>query len=793
MVRALVPALDHYRDDEKNPLSLEDAYARYREKAEELGRRPYALRTFMAGWRQWQKDENLPDDDEKKEGPRAPVVTNLARFTDKQFLESTPLSECHERLELPPESIKVISLMLHQQIDAAAMLLLEEQGYLTDISDNRRVEATCGVMTENFGAGKTIIIGAVITKRQTPPIRPQWLFVPSYVGNRINPCESYMIRREFAPEAVLRPNLIFAESSVILQFETQITTFFNLRVLTVRHVKELQILYARMKNGTINEFDVVLAKNGIITGDLKLARPEKCNNGKHQRKIVNMIANMTSELGVAWSRVWYDDYDMASRVRSNAAPAALWSWYVSATMNQSKTKIQDDVEHETLVEILRHHRTNLQHLMQNNIFRNALNVRTDPELVDKSVNIGTPTFWKYETVNPNKKLIHMIGEMAGEQAREIMDALNADAIGAAAKAAGIEETDIASIFKRVLEKQYYAYQRARVTLDFIALIDKDELAGDTLPAPHEGDSYTMKDVYDRRPIDYAYPDILGKVERVEQECKEALQTSGKAIERMKDSLKDGDCPVCCGSFEGDDAIVVTCCAKVMCADCGIKATRMGRGHGVSGKCPSCTRAISIKSMIFINKDFDINSLIDENAIGDALAAPAPRPPDEEKSSGEGIECIALSKHETLVHIIRGSQFRDRQEMKNVQIVGLLQGSRELPPPAARKFVVFSKYEESLESLEKTFAKNNLKYSKMGGTADELRAKARAFNETDDIPILLINGEKYASGINLQNATDLVFMHKIKDPAVEAQIMGRIQRIGRTCAATIHYVVYDDEQ
>ena len=41
-------------------------------------------------------------------------------------------------------------------------------------------------------------------------------------------------------------------------------------------------------------------------------------------------------------------------------------------------------------------------------------------------------------------------------------------------------------------------------------------------------------------------------------------------------------------------------------------------------------------------------------------------------------------------------------------------------------------------------------------------------------------------------TDLVFMHKILDKSIEAQVAGRGQRVGRRYELKIHYLLYDDE-
>lgn len=104
------------------------------------------------------------------------------------------------------------------------------------------------------------------------------------------------------------------------------------------------------------------------------------------------------------------------------------------------------------------------------------------------------------------------------------------------------------------------------------------------------------------------------------------------------------------------------------------------------------------------------------------------------------------------------------------------------------------FDESLHDLELKLKNKNILYKRLCGTANQLHTISNEFHDSyEGTNILLINGAKYSSGRNLQSATDLVFMHKINDPNIEAQIAGRIQRAGRKYKANIHYILYEDEK
>jgi SNF2 family DNA or RNA helicase len=91
---------------------------------------------------------------------------------------------------------------------------------------------------------------------------------------------------------------------------------------------------------------------------------------------------------------------------------------------------------------------------------------------------------------------------------------------------------------------------------------------------------------------------------------------------------------------------------------------------------------------------------------------------------------------------------------------------------------------------------DISFSVLRGTHDQIRKVVKKYNlpneHPDSIQVLLVNGAQYCAGLNLQVTSDIVYMHKVTDPAVEAQIAGRAARVGRTRNLNIHYVLYENE-
>ena len=56
---------------------------------------------------------------------------------------------------------------------------------------------------------------------------------------------------------------------------------------------------------------------------------------------------------------------------------------------------------------------------------------------------------------------------------------------------------------------------------------------------------------------------------------------------------------------------------------------------------------------------------------------------------------------------------------------------------------------------------------------------------------MLNAKHYGSGLNLQMTTNIVIYHKMT-PELENQVIGRGQRVGRTCSLQITHLCYKNE-
>ena len=83
--------------------------------------------------------------------------------------------------------------------------------------------------------------------------------------------------------------------------------------------------------------------------------------------------------------------------------------------------------------------------------------------------------------------------------------------------------------------------------------------------------------------------------------------------------------------------------------------------------------------------------------------------------------------------------------------------------------------------------SNVSYSYLKGTASRYECVLNQFRLSDEKSVILLDNSFYACGLNLQNATDIVFFNKF-DNEMEKKIIGSAQRIGRKTELRVWYFI-----
>lgn len=671
------------------------------------------------------------------------------------------------------------NLYPHQQTAIQAMVDLEQVRIFNGFDDtihNYNITTSAGVLSEPVGSGKTIDILGLIIIQPMPNMIPDIMDIPIFSSNNKNKfiCSS-IIRRTF--KHILKPTLVFVGSSVLKQWESSVKKFTYLKYMLISNVYDLQRLLYMMIDKTINKYDIVIVKNGQVTGNIKFPDGitiEHKNLYRTKVYIYNVLVNMRN---IMWARVVIDDFDVIKLPHNAGIINAVFTWYVSSTKQNTKTVNFDNKHYKTTSELLMFSDYNCHNIMKNKVLFYNFNIQNDSEYIKIGNNISSPNFYIYRFKNINNVYMELMGLMCDNDINNLMEMLNSDAIETAAEQIGIKTTRVSDIFQTVLGQQYEKYNKSSSILKFIDEVELNKKNRKHMSEnPDVSDTYNKTDLINCRPINYNYPNLKGLLNDVKIEYSEIKQKTSTAIDRVKKNITDGECPICVCSLTDDDEniIILKCCGNVVCGSCCF-GTLFTKESNI-GQCSNCRTRLHITELIYLNKDFDITKIVDEKI-------------EYETKTPEKTE--TRTKLDAIMEIINGIVPNEQTKI-NIHISNMMLGDANLPNINSKKILIFTNYNETILEFIKLLNKHNIKFWKLIGGPNDMTKIVNEFNLYENICVMIINSMSHCPGLNLQSATDLIFMHKILNKNIETQVIGRGQRLGRVSKLNVHYLLYENE-
>lgn len=784
-----------------------------------------------------------------------------------EYVNVTNVNAAMNRVKAPKDFS--ITLLPHQELTVSAMIDLERKRTVSfwKLDSNGqfvqgRMETSAGVLREELGSGKTYEILSLIMlnpdvrkikeigglptsdtwRQREHTLRHRELF--AYTHGRT---ETRIMYTKFYAST-----LIFVAKSVINQWYEAITQHTNLRTFVIADVHAMHEFYKMafhptLASAEIQDYDIILVKNGDISG--KFDKPELKGTILEDMK-KKPIITVFSELfrDSMWKRIVLDDFDTLGVPGNAKIIPSLFTWFVSATKKNVTTEPKKRDTWYDLEEILDHYRPTYLDVRYNAELFTFGSIANSPEDSRRSAGASVVNFHVFKFVNPNEQVVGALNAMATEDAVNFAEMLNADAVNTAAKKANIKSNKPVDVFKKVLDDKWDSYiHNGKV------IVYADEMGAYVLGLPvpdednksHKISGTGLEDV--RKNVEAPGPraDFVrvvklqeevtsSKVHEVKAKASRDRETASKAIERVKNNLREGSCPITCIPLsEAAGIVIMNCCGMTM----SVEAAQMGMslkktGHGdLKGVCANCRAVVSQKNIVLIDRTMGIENLIahevtdapqkvEKPAITAAVAADA-KPAAEAvpvaladaaalakrqrtgASAPEDLEtkdkynCLAaiLSKILTEVKQTYAEQIVTGID---IQLQGLMQGEFDKgeAPIGDKKALVFANFPETIDIIRDKLDACGISFSMLHGTHEQIRTMVKMFNLPNEHPnsiqVLLINGAKYAAGLNLQAATDLVFMHVVADNALESQIAGRAARIGRKYNLNIHFIGYENE-
>lgn len=766
-----------------------------------------------------------------------------------------------------------ITLLPHQELTVAAMIDLERKRTLSFWKlDNAgqftqgRMETSAGVLREELGSGKTYEILSLIMLNPDVrkvkeigglPISESWRTQEN--GLRHRERFSYTHGRT---ETRLMYNkyygstLIFVAKSVINQWYEAITEHTNLRTFVIADVHAMNEFYqmafpspnSKKSDQTIRDYDIILVKNGDITG--KFDKPELATTilkDMKKKPIITVFSELFRD--AMWKRVVMDDFDTLGVPGNAKIIPSLFTWFVSATKKNVTVEPKKRDTWYDLEDILDNYRPTYLDVRYNAELFTFGSIANSPEDSRRSAGASVINFHVFKFINPNEQVVGALNAMATEDAVNFAEMLNADAVNTAAKKANIKSNNPVDVFRKVLDDKWDSYIHSGKV---IAYADEVNMHITTLPLPNEDNASDkisgngLEEV--RKNVEAPGPKAAfvklvklqeevttRKVQDVKASASKARETASKAIDRVKNNLREGTCPITCIPLsESAGVVIMNCCGMTMsveAAQMGMSLKKNNRGE-IKGVCANCRAVVTQKNIVLIDRNMGLDSLI-EHEVTDAPVVktkvetkvepeskeevkPAEMVPKanadaaiiakrqrtgasapEDMDTKDKYNCLAaiLSKPLTEVKEVYNQQIVTGID---IQLQGLMQGEFDKgeAPTEEKKALIFANFPETLEIIRDKLDACGISFSMLHGTHEQIRSMVKMYNLPNEHPnsikVLLINGAKYAAGLNLQATTDLIYMHVVADGALESQIAGRAARIGRKYNLNIHYIGYENE-
>jgi hypothetical protein len=327
---------------------------------------------------------------------------------------------------------------------------------------------------------------------------------------------------------------------------------------------------------------------------------------------------------------------------------------------------------------------------------------------------------------------------------------------------------------------------------------------------------------DGKTPNYNFPNLKMMMDNIIEQAEELKKQSGIAIQRVQDNIREGSCIICYKEFKVDGLVINKCCGSALCNECGYVMQQLADRFNKKGTCANCRASISVNDLICIDSSFNLEAILNSN-----LDESDSEEEKEEKVEEEIVEETTVTaefliepfnkecmkplsewkkhiaeyeeknkdkerdKYTNIIDILFGLKVANSNRI-DINIQNITQGANYMPEASVRKVLIFANYGETLRNAIDVLHKNGIVYWYLQGGPSLISNIALSFTECTQPCARVVNSTQHCSGLNLQTATDIVFMHKILDNNIETQVIGRGHRLGRTAPLNVWFNLYKDE-
>ena len=265
------------------------------------------------------------------------------------------------------------------------------------------------------------------------------------------------------------------------------------------------------------------------------------------------------------------------------------------------------------------------------------------------------------------------------------------------------------------------------------------------------------------------------------------------LDNINNRLKESNlCLVCMSDFDTINYKVITkCCQNTFCNGCVQSIIKTGNTFSVNdckacvepsdtkdnvvvlGKsitCPMCRASVCLKHDIVVINNIKEDTTIKANVdIIDEKPFIDTNNPISNKICNLNKDYMNLTKFEVL-----------KTKLKIIFDTN------------KSKVIIFADYDYIFNEIKNFLNESRIKFTALdGGNIEDLNRAYTNYKEKD-YNVLLSNSNIYGCGMNLENTTDIILLHKIGSKNKYKQVIGRAQRPGRNTILNIYELVNENE-
>ncbi len=372
--------------------------------------------------------------------------------------------------------------------------------------------------------------------------------------------------------------------------------------------------------------------------------------------------------------------------------------------------------------------------------------------VDAGVPLPAPVSLRVVLAN-----LHIDHVLSGVVSDRDLGALNAVSYGSLAltRAAKVVATSTAEVIDALLKGGRLEAERQR---DLAAELERTVAGADADADAAAAFAFLGPDVHEGR-------EQLKRLRLVADALREQLDDARRSREQhearvatVERRLAENDCCLVCYDplVASAGRVITSCCRNAFCKPC------MATWLGIARTCPTCRAVLK-----------DVVELRPPPPAPVAPPPPPPPPPPADAADGDdGLQAM---------HAMQAAPDK----------VAALEALLADAGAGGRRVIVFSDYDDSFKPVVAMLRRTGTRHVELDGGSVRALDEAQLAFVSGRAPVLLVNSAFYSAGMNLECASDVVFMHSMA-AATEKQVVGRAQRPGRVGRLRVWQLLYANE-